>query len=199
MMVRRRTKIIIFFAGLFILMSGFGSSYYWITHVYLPDIINADENARLYQEWFAGDTFRADPGKLISRVELERFIKVNESLVFLVQRLRRKFEQNSLTSALDMIRMRPEWLATKYLALKRNGLSPREYDWIADCVVEFWIYRWKKESAEQLEAYGWNLKPSVNTDRLCQANHKLFLAYEDELDTILNTLWPQKEALSDSS
>ena len=136
---------------------------------------------------------------MISRVQLERFIKVNEGLVFLVQRLRRKFEQNSLTSAIDMIQMRPEWLATKYLALKRNGLSPREYDWIADCVVEFWIYRWKQESAEQLEAYGWELKPSVNTNRLCEANHKLFLKYEDELNIILDILWPQEEAGADSS
>lgn len=198
-MARTRTKIIVFFAGLFILVSGFASSYYWITRVYLPEKINADENAHLYQQWFINDTFRAVPGKAISRIQIEKFIQVNESLSFLLQRLRQNFEQNSWSFAIDVIQMRPEWLANKYIALKKNNLSPREYDWIADCVMEFWFYRWKQESAEKLGDYGFNIEPSLRKDRLCVQNYNLFLDYEDELDKILDILWPQENAAGDSS
>jgi len=198
-MARTRTKIIVFFAGLFILLSGFGSSYFWITQVYLPDIINADENARLYQQWFDQDTFQASLNKPVSREQLEKFLRINESLYFLLQRLRQHFEENSWTMAIDMVQMHPEWLANKYLALKKHGLSPREYDWIANCVVEFWIYRWKQESAEKLEDYGWEVKPSLRSDRLCAENYTLFLNYEDDLNKILDILWPQEQANRDSS
>ena len=198
-MARRRTKIIVFIAGFFILLSGFGSSYYWVTQVYLPEIINADENARLYQTWADSDTFRTPMNKPISRLQLEKFIRVNESLTFLLQRLRYKFEENSWTSAIDMIRMHPEWLANKYLALKKHGLSPREYDWIADCVTEFWIFRWKQESAEKLGEYGWELQPSMRSDKLCAENYTLFQEYENDLDKIFDILWPQEQIIRDSS
>ncbi len=198
-MARTRTKIIVFFTGLFILLSGFSSSYYWITQVYLPEIINADENARLYQQWFESDTFRISENQPISRVQLEQFIRINESLSFLVQRMRQHFEDNSWTFAIDMIQMRPEWLANKYLALKKHGLTPREFDWIANCVVEFWIYRWKEESAEALEDYGWEVKPSMRTDHHCAENYTLFLDYEDDLNKIFEILWPQTTAGADST
>jgi len=197
-MARTRTKIIVFFAGLFILLSGFASSYFWLTQIYLPEIINADENARLYQQWFETDTFRVSHNEPISHTQLIRFLHVNESLTFLLQRLRHQFEENSWALAIDMIQMRPEWLANKYLALKKHGMTPREYDWIADCVSEFWIYRWKQESAAKLEDYGLELKPSLRSDKLCAENYKLFLAYEDELNKIFEILWPREQADTDS-
>jgi hypothetical protein len=95
--------------------------------------------------------------------------------------------------------MHPEWLANKYLALKKHGLSPREYDWIADCVTEFWIFRWKQESAEKLGEYGWELQPSMRSDKLCAENYTLFQEYENDLDKIFDILWPQEQIIRDSS
>jgi hypothetical protein len=65
--------------------------------------------------------------------------------------------------------------------------------------MEFWIYRWKQESAEKLEDYGWEVKPSMRSDRLCAENYTLFLNYEDDLNKILDILWPQEQANRDSS
>ena len=57
----------------------------------------------------------------------------------------------------------------------------------------------KQESAEKLGEYGWELQPSMRSDKLCAENYTLFQEYENDLDKIFDILWPQEQIIRDSS
>ena len=189
---RKRSYIIIISAGLILLISGFGSSYFWLTRIYLPEQIDANTNAKKMKEWQAQDMFTPPADKRISRSQLQQFIQVNESLAFLLHRLHSQFEDHSWRFAFDMIEVQPEWTASKYLALKKHGLSPREYDWIFDQVVTFMIHRWKEETARKLSQYGWDISKIEVSESEMAVNYELFVENEDYLRRIFEFFWPQR-------
>ena len=90
-----------------------------------------------------------------------------------------------------MIKIQPEWARKKYNALNKYNLSPKEYDWIVESVIDFWIYKWKKETVENLRDYGWELE-SFPEDSIQPANYNLFVSHEDDLNQIFDILWPEK-------
>jgi hypothetical protein len=93
--------------------------------------------------------------------------------------------------------MQPEWAGKKYIALNKFNLSPKEYDWIVDSVIDFWIYKWKKESVENLRNYGWELE-SLPEESIRPANYDLFVSHEKDLNRIFDILWPEEKLHSDS-
>jgi hypothetical protein len=198
-MVRKRTIIFVFLAGLILLISGFGSSYYWLTKIYLPEQIDSNKNAKLLNEWILTDTFIPPSDGKITRNQLDLFIKVNSSLSFLLRKIRRQFEEYSWRIAFDIIQMQPEWAANKYLALKKFNLSPKEYDWIADQVLEFWIFRWKEESVAKLKEYGWELNSLSEQEENELVNYDIFIKNEKELNKIFSVLSTEMQAVPDSS
>lgn len=202
-MARKRTILMIFLAGIILLLTGFGSSYFWLTRIYLPEQIDANENARKLNEWAAIDDFVPPADGKITAQQFNLFMQTNHSLSFIFRKLRRQFEENRWRFAFDIIKMQPEWQAHKYIALKKFNLSPREYDWIADQVVAYWIYRWRENSIGKLRAYGWELKNIPSNGKIKPVNYELFLENEDELNDWLEIFWPntnlQKQLNSDSS
>ena len=186
-------------AGLILLISGFGSSYYWLTKIYIPEKIDSNKNAKLLNEWILADSFIPPPDGKITPNQLDLFIKVNSSLSFLLRKIRRQFEEDSWRIAFDIIQMQPEWAANKYLALKKFKLSPKEYDWIADQVLEFWIFRWKEESVAKLKEYGWELNSLSEQEENKLLNYDLFKKNEKELNNIFSVLSTEKQAVLDSS
>ena len=191
-MIRKRNLILILLAGIILLLTGFGSSYFWLTRIYLPREIDANENARELVQWTERDTFIPPEDRKLDERRLILFIHVNESLSFIFRKFRRQFEENSWRLAFDVIKMQPEWAGNKYLALKKFNLSPREYDWIVDLVIEFWIYRWKENSITKLREYGWELENMTPDPKEKPINYDLFLDNEDELNKLIEILWPEE-------
>ena len=196
-MTKKRVLWIILLSGFILLVSSIGTSYFWITKIYLPEHINNSENSRLLRQWEKEDQYLPPDNGQITREQLARFLRVNESLIFVIQKLRRHFEENSWSIAFDVIKMQPEWAGKKYLALKTCELSPKEYSWITNCVTDFWIYRWKKESVERLREFGWSFE-DYKLDFERPANYDLFLNYENDLNRIFDILWPDKEVTPDA-
>jgi hypothetical protein len=199
---RKRRYIIIFFAGFILMLSGFGSSYYWLTRIYLPEKIDANTNAKKMKEWEGRDTFSPPTDGQMTRRQLHLFIQVNESLTYLIHRLHDQFEDHSWRFAFDLIQMQPEWAASKYLALKKHHISPKEYDWIFDQVVVFMVYRWKEDAIKKLRHMGWDFSQTELSKTDIAVNYKLFIDNEKELRRIFEIFWPEesteKELISDS-
>ena len=189
--VKHKALWIVLLSAAVLLISGLASSYYWITKIYLPEQFDAHVNSRLLLQWEQEDSFIPPKNGKIKEEQLLQFLQINESLSVEIQKLRRQFEENSWSIAFEVIKMQPEWAGKKYIALNKFNLSPKEYDWIADTVIEFWIYKWKKESVENLRAYGWELE-SYREDSIQPVNYKLFESYEKDLNRIFDILWPEK-------
>lgn len=201
-MARKRTILMIFLAGIILLLTGFGSSYFWLTRIYLPEQIDANEDAQKLRDWAAKDNFLPPVDGKITTQQFNLFMQTNQSLSFLFRKLRKQFEENSWRFAFDIIKMQPEWQANKYVALKKFNLSPREYDWIAEQVVNYWIYRWKENSIAKLRAYGWKLKNISNDSNKKPVNYDLLLENEDDLNELREIFWPntdlEKQLVADS-
>jgi hypothetical protein len=195
-MTGKKVLWIILLSAAVLLVTGLASSYYWITRVYLPEQLDADENFRLLIEWEQEDLFKPDKNDIITEEQFLKFLQVNESLSVEIQKLQKQFEENSWSIAFEVIKMQPEWAGKKYLALHKFGLSPKEYDWIADSVIDYWIFKWKKESVENLREYGWELE-SFPEDSIEPVNSKLFTKHEEDLNRMFALLWPEK-SISDS-
>jgi len=191
---RKRIYILIIIASFILLISGFGSSYFWLTRIYLPEQIDANLNAKKMKEWLAHDSFTPPPDQKITRRQLQLFIQVNESLAFLMRRLHDQFEDHSWRFAFDMIQMQPEWAASKYLALKKQGLSPREYDWIFDQVVTFIVHRWKEEAIKKIQHYGWDFAQIEAHESDIAVNYDLFADNEKDLSRMFEFFWPEKSS-----
>jgi hypothetical protein len=192
-MARKRTILIIFFAGIILLITGFGSSYFWLTRIYLPEQIDTNENSQKLNQWVAVDNFIPPADGKITAQQFSLFMQTNLSLSFLFRKLRRQFEEHSWRFAIDIIKMQPEWQANKYVALKKFNLSPREYDWIVEQVVAYWIYRWQESSIAKLKEYGWELKNISINPKKKPVNYELFLEYEEELDALSEIFWPNTD------
>jgi len=190
-MTKKKILWIVFLSAAALLISGLASSYYWITRIYLPDQLDAHTNARLLYQWAQQDTFVPPANGKITEDQFLLFLEINESLSFEIQKLRQQFEENSWTIAFEIIKMQPEWAGKKYVALNKFNLSPKEYDWIVDSVIDFWIYKWKKESVENLRDYGWELE-SLPEESSRPANYDLFVSHEKDLNRIFDILWPEK-------
>ena len=192
-MITKRTLWIVLFAAIVLLICSIATSVYWLTQIYLPQQMDVHKNARLLVQWEEQDLYLPPENQLISQEKLILFIKVNESLYAQLQKIRQELENHFWTIAFEMIRLQPEWAGQKYLALKKFHLSPKEYDWIAEQVVDFWIFRWKEESLENLAEYGWNFEDS-EPDSEKPVNYELFLDYEEDLNRIFDILWREKSA-----
>lgn len=190
-MNKKRVLWIIFLSAFILLLCGLGTSYFWLTRIYLPEQLDAHENARLLLIWEKEDIFSPPDQNKMTEHQLALFLQVNESLSAELHKIKREFEENSWWIAFDIIRLQPEWAGKKYLALRRFELSPKEYDWIVKCVLEFWIYRWKEESIEHLREFGWEFE-EYSQDTKKPANYELLLSYEDDLSRIFEILWPEK-------
>jgi hypothetical protein len=190
---KKKTLLIILASTFFALIAGFTISSYWLKNVYLREKIDANVDANNLQKWYLADSFSAPDDSHISQQQVESFIAVNKELIYLLEDLRLKFEANSWSIAVEMIKMQPEWLANKYLALKKYNLSPIEYDWIAKRVVQFWIYRWKLQSLEILQEYGWEIDKTEESSTDAPFDYELFLRYEQELNLIFDILWPERD------
>jgi hypothetical protein len=195
-MAKKRTLWIVFISGFILLLTGFGSSYYWITRIYLPEQMDANLDSQLFIQWEAEDTFSPPDDDRISKKQMALFMQVNESLTADIQKIRQQFEENSWRIAFDLIKIQPEWAGKKYRALKKHNLSPKEYDWIVNRVTDFWIYRWKEESLDRLREFGWEFEDSSDT-KVKPVNYDLFSAYEEDLNRIFDILWPEK-SIADS-
>jgi hypothetical protein len=191
-MTRKKILWIILLSAAVLLLSGLASSYYWITRIYLPEQLDADTNSRLLLQWEQEDNFVPPANGKITKEQFILFLLINESLSAEIQKLRKQFEENSWFIAFEVIKMQPEWAGKKYIALNKFNLSPKEYDWIVDSVIDFWIYKWKKESVENLRDYGWELE-SFPEDSIQPVNYKLFVSHENDLNRIFDILWPEKE------
>jgi hypothetical protein len=202
-MARKKTILIVFLAGIILLLTGFGSSYFWLTRIYLPQHIDTNENSRKLNEWIKLDEFTPPSDGIITADQFNYFLQVNHSLSFLFRRLRRQFEEHSWSIAFDIIKMQPEWAANKYIALKKFNLSPQEYDWIVQKVVTYWVYRWKESSITKLREYGWQLENISPDAKDKPINYELFLDHEDELIKLMEILWPEnslhKQLVADST
>jgi hypothetical protein len=191
---KKKYTIIILFSTIFALALGATGSYYWIKNIYLKEKIEANRHARLLNDWYQQDTFVPPQNGQITERQLLAFVKVNKELVYLLERMQKQFEENSWTIAFEVIKMQPEWQASKYVALQQSILSPAQYDWISHQVILFWIHRWKQQSFELFREYGWsfdNIKPNEN---FMLINYELFLKYDQELNEIFDILWPERDA-----
>jgi len=195
-MSRKKILWIILLSAAVLLLSGLASSYYWITRIYLPEQLDADSNSRLLLQWEKKDSFIPPADGKITEEQFLLFLHINESLSVEIQKLRKQFEENSWSIAFEIIKIQPEWAGKKYIALKKFKLSPKEYNWIVDSVIDFWIYKWKKESVENLRDYGWELE-SMPEDSIQPLNYQLFTSYEKDLNHIFDLLWPEK-SIADS-
>lgn len=191
-MIKKRTYWIIFLCGFILLVSGIGTSYYWITRIYLPEQLNADANSKLLVEWTANDMFTPPIDGKITKENLAVFLLINESLTSELQQLRKLFEESSWDIAFEVIKMQPEWAGKKYLALKKFGMTPKEYDWMVSCVINYWIYRWKEESFENLRQFGWELDDTTRS-KVKPQNYELFNSHKEDLNRIFDILWPEKQ------
>jgi hypothetical protein len=198
-MSRKKTILLLILAAIVLLMSGIGSSFYWLVHIYLPDQINTDENIRRYSEWYTTDSFVPPVDLSIGRERMNAFLQVNESLVFLLKKMQRPGENNRWRMAMDLIQSQPEWIAHKYQALKKFNLSPREYEWIEKEIMHFWIYRWKEISLSKLQEFSWTRQMVSDSISSKPVNYTILLEYEKEINGILNIFWSDHTALKTMS
>jgi hypothetical protein len=193
-MTRKQKIFIIILIGLLV-TAAFISSSYWLFSVYLPEQINTNEQARLFTEWYNNDTYVPPADKIITAEQLVAFLKVNEDLSVLLKKLRRQTEENKWRIAIDIIKMQPEWIAHKYVALKRSPLSPREYEWIEKEIVHFWIFRWKESSLTKLREFGWGMQMFADSSEQKPVNYNLLLEHEKKLNRIFDIIWPEETVL----
>lgn len=187
-MLRKHPLLIIFTAGFILLISGIGTSYFWLTRIYLPDQINANTDALNFQKWYDSDLYIFPPDKKISNEQLDKFILVNESLHYFLQQLKTKFNESQWQVAFELIKMQPAWNAKKYQALNKFNLSPREYEFINEELTKYWILRLKEISIKKLHNSGWEILTD-NVDKNDQTvNYDLFLSREDELNNVITLL-----------
>lgn len=190
-MFKKHPLLIIFFAGLVLLLSGIGTSYYWLTSIYLPDQINSNDNAKKLAEWAASDSFTPPEDNYITKIQLDNFLLVNESLYFLLHQLNNDYNDSQWQVVFEMIKLQPEWQAKKYLALKKFDLSPMEYDFIANEITKYWIERLKEKSIEHLKELGWETF-KVKKDSASQSiNFELFNSREEQLNNIFTLFLTQ--------
>jgi len=181
-----------------LLLVGMGSIYLLLTRIYPPEHVDTNEDEKKMIQWEVDDTYFSPPDGLITNNQLNRFLNVNRELTSFLFKVRRQFEENRWQIAFDIIRMRPEWIGIKYRALDKCHISPKEYDWIADRVIDFWVYRWKEESIERLNEYGWKFDEFVS-DSIRPVNYELLLKHEEKLNSIFDIIWPEKPSITNSS
>ncbi len=160
--------------------------------IYGSETITSNKDAQKMLEWEIADPYLSPEDGLLTQNQLNRFLNVNRELSNFVFKVRQQFEENRWQIAFDIIRMRPEWIAVKFKALEKCKLSPKEYDWIADRVIDFWVYRWKEESIERLKDYGWEFDENGSNLTKKPINYELLLVHEEELNLIFDILWPEK-------
>lgn len=191
MTTKKKYFLIILFSTIFALTLGSTGSYYWIKNVYLKEKFEANLNAVKLKEWYQKDSFCPPTNNKISDEQIQAFINANQHLAYLLERMQKQFQESSWSIAFEVIKMQPEWQASKYVALQECHLSPMEYDWIADQVVHFWVYRWKQESLQVLKEYGWSFDNLDHDDYNILVNYDILLKHEAELIKIFNLLWPE--------
>lgn len=190
-MNKKHPLVIIFAAGFILLISGIGTSYYWLTRIYLPDQINSNADAKRLAEWAESDPFKPPEDNTVSETQLNKFLLVNQSLNFLIQQLNKNYSESQWQVVFEMIKLQPEWQAKKYVALKKFGLSPIEYDFITEEITKYWITQLKEKSAEQLKELGWELNNENNDSTRYFNNYDLFSSREDELNNIFTLFLTQ--------
>lgn len=189
--LRKHPLLIIFAAGFILLISGIGTSYYWLTRIYLPDQINSNENAKKLKEWTESDSFILPADNLITETQLDNFLQVNESLYFLLQQLNKEFNDSQWQVVFEMIKLQPEWQAKKYFALKKFNMSPREYNFITEEITKYWIERLKEKSVEHLKELGWEIDRDRTDSTMHSENYELFNSREDQLNSIFTLFLTQ--------
>jgi len=195
-MPKKNVLWISFLCGFILLLSGLGGGYLLLTRVYLPEHMNADSDAQRMLRWEKEDPYIPPQDGIIRPEELNKFLRVNDSLAVYLKEIKKQFTENSWQIAFDMIKMQPRWAGIKYQALRQNHLSPKEYNWISDRVIDFWIYRWKEESLVKLREFGWEFEPDL-PDQERPLNYNILAAHEDQLNKIFDILWPKKELVNE--
>ena len=190
-MPKRNVLWISLLCGFILLLSGLGGGYLLITRVYLPEEMNGDTDTQLLLRWEKEDPYLPPPDGIIRPEELNKFLQVNDSLAVYLKEIKKQFAENSWRIAFDVIKMQPRWAGIKYQALRQNHLSPKQYNWISDRVIDFWIYRWKEESLVKLREFGWEFG-SDQPDQERPLNYDILAAHENELNQIFDILWPEK-------
>lgn len=190
-MFKRHPLIIIFLSGFILLLSGIGTSYYWLTQIYLPEQINANEEAKKLYEWTEFDSFSPPQDRVITKAQLDKFLLVNESLYFFLQQLSSNYSDSQWQVVFEMVKLRPEWQAKKYFALKKFGLSPREYDFIADEITKYWIMRLKEKSINHLNEMGWKIFENKFDTVTHSTSYELFSSEEEKLNNIFTLFLDQ--------
>jgi len=188
---KKHPLLIIFAAGFILLISGIGTSYYWLTRVYLPEQINSNENAKKLIEWTESDSYVIPKDNIVTENQINKFLHVNESLYFVLQQLNKDYSESQWQVVFEMIKLQPEWQANKYLALKKFDLSPLEYDFIADEITKYWINRLKEKSAEHLKDMGWEILQNQTDSTIHSNNYVLFNSKEDQLNNIFTLFLTQ--------
>jgi len=183
-MLKKHPLLIILAAGFILLISGIGSSYYWLTRIYLPDQINSNENALKLKEWAETDQFKPPDNKKVTEEQLNKFLLVNQSLFYFLQNLKHKYNESQWQVVFEFIKMQPSWEGKKYIALKKFNLSPLEYDFISLEVSNYWKTRLKEISKDRLEKSGWDLITENLSETEHRINYDLFLANEDQLNNL---------------
>lgn len=179
-MLKKHPLLIILAAGFILLLSGIGTSHYWLTRIYLPDQINSNENAKKLIEWKEKDSFLPPADNKVTKAQLNNFLFVNEDLNFLLQQLNSDYSDSQWHVVLEMIKLQPEWKAKKYRSLKKYKLSPLEYDFITEEITKYWINRLKQKSADHLQRMGWDIPRDKIDSTIHTHNYELFNSREDE-------------------
>lgn len=190
-MLRKHPLLIIFAAGFILLLSGIGTSYYWLTRIYLPEQINSNENAKKMVAWLKTDTYSPPKDNIVTESQLNKFLLVNESLSFMLQQLNKDYSDSQWHVVFEMIKIQPEWKARKYLALKKFELSPKEYDFVTSEITKYWISRLKQKSAVQLKEMGWEMFKDRIDSTLYLTNYELFNSKEEQLNNIFTLFLSQ--------
>ena len=189
--LRKHPLLIIFAAGFILLISGIGTSYYWLTRIYLPQQINSNENAKKFVEWTETDPFVPPADNTVTQNQIDKFLLVNESLNFLLQQINEDYSESQWQVVFEMIKLQPEWKAQQYMALKKFELSPLEYDFIAEEITKYWIDRLKEKSAEHLKEMGWEILQDRIDSTKHSKNYNLFNSKEDQLNNIFTLFLTQ--------
>ena len=183
-MLKKHPLLIVLAAGFILLLSGIGTSYYWLTHIYIPEQINSNENAKKLQTWTLNDTFLPPTDSQITESQLEKFIQINQNLHGLLKKLKKEYSESQWQTILEMIKLQPEWRAQKYLSLKKYGMSPLEYEFVTDQITQYWILRFKEKYAEQLNEMGWEMLKEKMDSTIHSENYNLFFSKEEQLNNL---------------
>lgn len=192
MTTRKKYLIIITSSTLIALIIGIIGSYHYVKYIYLREQIETNINALNLQEWYKQENFIPPADNIISEQQLLTFFKVNHELGYLLDRVLQKLENNNWMIAFEVIKMQPEWLSAKYLALKKHSMVPGEYDWIVSQVIRFWLFRWRENSLEKLKTSGWTPENMTFGKKEKPVNYFLFMVYEDDLNLVFELLWPEQ-------